>query len=48
MHDILNGFTQLWYSTGIYGFLTEEKGWGMAVMIVMKVIKKKKWLSDSL
>ncbi len=35
MHDILNGFTQLWYSTGIYGFLTEEKGWGMAVMILV-------------
>ncbi len=35
MQNILNGFVQLWYSTGIYGFLTEEKGWGMAVMILV-------------
>ncbi len=35
MSDILNGFVQLWYSTGIYGFLTEEKGWGMAIMILV-------------
>ncbi len=35
MSDILNGFVQLWFSTGIYGFLTEEKGWGMAIMILV-------------
>lgn len=35
MQNILNGFVQLWYSTGIYGFLTEEKGWGMAIMILV-------------
>ncbi|MDD6841394.1 MAG: sodium ion-translocating decarboxylase subunit beta [Spirochaetales bacterium] len=35
MNDILNGLYQLWITTGLYGFIHEEKGWGMAVMILV-------------
>ena len=35
MNDILNGLYQLWITTGLYGFVHEEKGWGMAVMILV-------------
>ena len=35
MNDILNGIYQLWITTGLYGFIHEEKGWGMAVMILV-------------
>ena len=35
MNNILNGLYQLWITTGLYGFIHEEKGWGMAVMILV-------------
>ena len=35
MNDILNGLYQLWITTGLYGFIHDEKGWGMAVMILV-------------
>src|SRR5574344_1493137 len=35
MNDILNGLYQLWITTGLYGFIHEEKGWGMVVMILV-------------
>ena len=35
MNDIPNGLYQLWITTGLYGFIHEEKGWGMAVMILV-------------
>ena len=35
MNDIINGLYQLWITTGLYGFIHEEKGWGMAVMILV-------------
>ena len=35
MNDILNGLYQLWITTGLYGFIHEEKGCGMAVMILV-------------
>ena len=35
MNDILTGLYQLWITTGLYGFIHEEKGWGMAVMILV-------------
>lgn len=35
MQAILNGLKQLWLTTGLYGFFTLEKGWGMAVMILV-------------
>ena len=35
MNDILNGLYQLWITTGLYGFIHEEKGWGMAIMILV-------------
>ena len=35
MNDILNGLYQLWITTGLYGFIHEDKGWGMAVMILV-------------
>ena len=35
MNDILNGLYQLWITTGLYVFIHEEKGWGMAVMILV-------------
>ena len=35
MNDILNVLYQLWITTGLYGFIHEEKGWGMAVMILV-------------
>ncbi|MBQ0071483.1 MAG: sodium ion-translocating decarboxylase subunit beta [Spirochaetales bacterium] len=35
MNQILNGLYQLWLGTGLRGFIVEEKGWGMAVMILV-------------
>ena len=35
MNDILNGLYQLWITTGLYGFIHEEKRCGTAVMILV-------------